>query len=528
MGVVFKARQVSLNRIVAVKMLVSGQFARKEFVERSRAEARAAANLQHPNIVAIHEVGEHDGQQYFSMDYVEGPNLAQVARDQPLPGKQAAALLKTIAEAVHYAHQRGVIHRDLKPSNVLLDGAGQPHVADFGLAKRLADPELGTQYTELTVTGQVLGTPAFMSSEQAGGRRGAVTTASDVYSLGALLYFLLAGRAPFAAGTLEETLRQVHESEPASPRLLNPAVPRDLETIALKCLAKTPTGRYESAQALADDLGRFLNDETIRARPAGRGEKLWRWCQRRPAVASLGFLLLGCLALGVTGVAWQCRRAEHTARESRDRLVRLQVANGNRCQETDDLTAALLWFSEAIRLEPDEDLHRIRFGSALRQCPKLVGLWARQGPFYRAMFSPDGSKVAIVDYQHVLDIVAADTGTLITSSISHRDHVRSIAFSPDGLKIFTTFGKAGRAWSATNGQPLGPSLPLNNSTYSRTRFTAAFSPDGKRLVARYDDRNVRIWDPITGQPLTQPMSNSGHVSCATFSPDGSPTVHHYA
>jgi len=282
MGIVYRAHQVSLNRIVAVKVLLFGQFSSEEFVERFRCEAEAAAALQHPNIVAIYEIGEHDGHRYFSMAYIEGKNLAELARDKPLPSKLAATYLQIIAEAIHYAHQRGVLHRDLKPSNVLVDGDGQPHVTDFGLAKRLGDE------SELTVTGQMLGSPNYMSPEQADRKRGEVTSASDVYSLGAVLYHLLTGRPPFVGETLEDTLLQMLNVEPVSPRLLNASVPRDLETICLKCLNKESARRYTTAGALAADLGRWRFGEPIAARPASIPGKLWRWCKRKPTTAALG------------------------------------------------------------------------------------------------------------------------------------------------------------------------------------------------------------------------------------------------
>lgn len=248
MGVVWKARQTSLNRSVALKMILAGQFASDADVRRFHTEAEAAANLQHPNIVAIHEVGDHDGQHYFSMDYIEGKSLAELVRDGPVPAAKAAALIKTIAGAVHYAHQRGTLHRDLKPSNVLIDAGGQPRITDFGLAKRFGVPPLGGSDaripakagtpSELTQTGAVLGTPAYMPPEQAAGRNDQVGPASDVYSLGAILYHLLVGRSPFVAESPVATLRKAMEEEPVAPSRLNPKTPPDLETICLKCLEK--------------------------------------------------------------------------------------------------------------------------------------------------------------------------------------------------------------------------------------------------------------------------------------------------
>jgi len=295
MGVVYRARQISLNRLVAVKMILAGRLAGPGEITRFRTEAETAARLQHPGIVAIHEIGEHEGCQFFSMDYVAGSTLADMVREQPLSPERAARYMKTIAEAIHYAHQKGVLHRDLKPSNVLVDEHDQPRVTDFGLAKWLENK------SELTVTGQVLGSPSFMPPEQAGGKETPVGPYSDIYSLGALLYHLLTGRPPFVADTPTATLRMVAETEPVSPRLLNSGVPRDLETICLKCLEKDPQRRYGTAQEVAEELGRFLRDEPIRARPASRAEKVGRWCRQNRALAMAGatvVLLLLTVAIG--------------------------------------------------------------------------------------------------------------------------------------------------------------------------------------------------------------------------------------
>ncbi len=326
MGVVFKARQLSLNRLVAVKMILRGEFAGETERQRFRAEAEAAANLQHPNIIAIHEVGEHDGQPYFSMDLVAGHNLAAMVKDKPLPARQAAAYLKTIAEAIHHAHEKGTLHRDLKPTNVLVDEFDQPRITDFGLAKRLNDSGQGTRSAELTQTGQMLGTPSFAPPEQAGGRTREIGVRSDVYSLGALLYFLLTTRPPFAGTSLEETLSQVLNSEASSPRALNPDVSRDLETICLKCLEKDPRRRYASAQELADELGRFLRDEPIHARPVSIVERGWRLCRRHRLIT--GFVI--ALALALVSVAWLIRERQDAARdENTPQMTSLPLLSGN-------------------------------------------------------------------------------------------------------------------------------------------------------------------------------------------------------
>jgi serine/threonine-protein kinase len=303
MGVVYQARQVTLGRVVAVKVILAGEHAGPDALARFRREAEAAARLQHPNIVQIHDIAEHQGRPYFSMEYVPGGSLAQRLIAAPLEPRPAAELVQSLACAVQFAHERGIVHRDLKPANVLLTAEGQPKVGDFGLAKRLDGGPTPTQ------TGAVMGTPSYMAPEQAEGKAREVGPATDVYALGSILYESLVGRPPFRAATPVETLRQVLSDEPLSPSRLQPKVPRDLETVCLKCLEKDPSRRYESARALMEDLGRFLAGEPVRARAVGPVGRLWRWYRRRPAVASLLVALVLSLSGGLAGVTWKWQDA---------------------------------------------------------------------------------------------------------------------------------------------------------------------------------------------------------------------------
>ncbi len=342
MGMVYKARQVSLDRVVALKVLLFGSHASSTAIHRFRAEAVAAASLHHPNIVAIHEVGFCEGQHFLAMDYVEGRPLSALLAGKPLPPRRAAGYLRTIAEAVHHAHEHGILHRDLKPSNVLIDREDQPRITDFGLAKRLESD------SDLTVSGQVLGSPNYMSPEQASGKRGALTRRSDIYSLGAMLYELLTGRPPFVGEGLAQIVPQVLNTEPLAPRTLNPSVPLDLQTVCLKCLEKQPEKRYPTALALAEDLGRFLESKPVLARPVGRLGKTCRWCRRQPVRAALAAGLLLALVLGSAGVLWQWRRAEQqrlTAQtndlRTRQHAYAADISRAQRAIEANDLELAI-------------------------------------------------------------------------------------------------------------------------------------------------------------------------------------------
>src|SRR5437868_5547019 len=270
-GVVFRARQKSLNRTVALKVIGLGQWATKAHLKRFRREAEAAASLEHPGIVPIHEVGERDGSCYFSMKFIEGGQLDEVGRRAPMSIHQAAELIAKVARTVHYAHEHGILHRDIKPGNILLDGKGEPHLTDFGLA-RLVETE-----STVTRTLEVLGTPSYMAPEQAMGNNAAISSVTDVYGLGGVFYQLLTGQPPFAGGATYETIKLLLDTEPKKPRLLNPKIHRDLSTICLKCLEKDPNRRYSSALALAEDLERWLKHEPIQARHTGVFARGGKW-----------------------------------------------------------------------------------------------------------------------------------------------------------------------------------------------------------------------------------------------------------
>jgi tetratricopeptide (TPR) repeat protein/tRNA A-37 threonylcarbamoyl transferase component Bud32 len=307
MGVVYKARQLHLNRVVALKMILAGAHAGPDAIVRFLHEAETIARLKHPLVVQVHEFGTHEGKPFFSLEYMEGGSLADRLQGEPLTPAEAARLIETIAGAVQAAHEQGIIHRDLKPPNVLLTADGTPKITDFGLAK------LGT--SALTATGDVLGTPCYMAPEQAVGHAKGVGPGADIYALGAMLYELLTGKPPFKGGSAWETIQLAIGLEPVAPRQLQPRVPRDLETICLKCLQKEPSKRYASAAALADDLRRFREGEPIAARPVGTTERLWRWCRRKPVIASLtaalSLVVVGAIA-GLTHL-WLVADAERSA-----------------------------------------------------------------------------------------------------------------------------------------------------------------------------------------------------------------------
>jgi eukaryotic-like serine/threonine-protein kinase len=550
MGVVYRARQVSLNRTVALKLILSSQLATDTDVKRFHGEAEAAANLDHPNIVPIYEVGAYHGQHYFSMKLIDGESLSHQIDELIKKPRNAAKLLFTVARAVHRAHQRGIIHRDLKPSNILIDRDGQPHVTDFGLAKRVeADSD-----SRLTQSGAIMGTPSYMPPEQAAGRIRQLTTAVDVYSLGAILYELLTGRPPFQAESVMDTLRQVLDQEPRRPRLVNPHADRDLETIAMKCLEKDPARRYGSAEALAEDLERWLNHEPIRARPASPPERLAKWVKRRPAIAALGLTAVVLATSGVTGVLFQWQRsvtarneairseamaraAEAGARAARAEAMAAQ-AEASKNRELAALQAQYRYFN-LIRIA-DQYLRASNVQQAeqfLEACP--VGLRAWEWGHLKLLchpeqrsfagedvaYSPDGAFLAIDD-SPIPTVSLLDTKTWTTARVFQvpGSRVACFNFSPDG-KLLAAAGheKTIKVWSAADGQELAT---LKGHTGDLV-LDLAFSPDGKLLAsagARFNQvqgglmaDEVRIWD-IAQAKTVRAIPDAGHS--VVFSPDG--------
>src|SRR5213592_732989 len=316
-GVVYRAHQKSLNRTVALKVIGLGQWATEAHLKRFRREAEAAASLDHPRIVPIYEVGERDGQCYFSMQFVEGGQLDEVVSRRPMSIRQAAELIAKVARTVHYAHEHGILHRDIKPGNILLDANGEPHLTDFGLA-RLVESE-----STITQTMEVLGTPSYMAPEQAVGNNAAVSSVTDVYGIGAVFYQLLTGHPPFAGGTTYQTIKLLLDTEPRQPRLWNPKIDRDLSTICLKCLEKDPKRRYSSALALAEDLDRWLKHEPILARRTGIFARGKKWVRRNPT----GALLAGSLVALATAAGWIVWKSEFIARPLANGIAVLPFEN---------------------------------------------------------------------------------------------------------------------------------------------------------------------------------------------------------
>ncbi len=534
MGVVYRAQQVSLGRTVALKMILTGRLASPTEVKRFRLEAEAVARLDHPHIVPIYEVGEHEGHPYFSMKLIEGGSLADRLPQLADDPRAAARLMATVAGAVSHAHERGVLHRDLKPANILLDAAGEPHVSDFGLAKRLeSDPGL-------TRTWALLGTPNYMSPEQAAGQGKRPTTASDVYALGAILYELLTARPPFVDEAEADVRQQVIHAEPVVPSRLRRGVPRDLETICLKCLRKEPHQRYASAGALAEDLRPFLDGEPILARPTAAWERAWQWARKKPAVAGLAASLgvVTAAALGVVTSLWLAARG----------------LNEQLRQEQAKLQSALEHKDRALE-EKDRALAR-------EQTARLVNTighaWfaQRDGDVGKAQEVLAGVAPGLRCFEY--HYLRALCGRKMRIFRGHTGAVRCVAVSPDGKRL-ASGGEDGKVfvWDVVTGRPSGefrhpvsitavavspcgryvasagatPSLQLWEVSSGRLARTfegppgfsgkaVAFSPDGWRLASASHDRTVKLWDVATGLTALTLEGHEGKVLGVAFSRDG--------
>jgi tRNA A-37 threonylcarbamoyl transferase component Bud32 len=519
MGVVYKARQRRLGRVVALKMIRAGHLAAPVDVQRFRTEAQAAANLDHPNVVPIYEVGDHQGQHYFSMKlFSEGSLAKHLPRLREDP-KAAVRILAAVARAVHHAHQRGLLHRDLKPGNVLLDARDQPHVSDFGLAKCVVgsdDPEAAG----LTETGAVVGTPSYMAPEQATGTTKRLSPAADTYSLGAILYECLTGRPPFRAETPMGTLLMVLHQEPPRPRSLNPKADRDLETVCLKCLEKDPARRYPSAEALADDLEAWLDGRPIKARRGGVGERVVKWCRRRPAGAallgmavlglSLALVVAGCFALLVLVQAQRARMMEEMARAERDRAEE-QAMRARDAEEQARMEAlAQKEMAEHQRMMTERALYAHQIELAQREWEAGQGRRARELLDQVGPLPPRGWEWQYL--RGVAQLAGQESRTLKGPKGGGQ-----LAFSPDGSRIATASqdGKV-QVWDVASGK--------EEATAEGHRDGAncvAFSPDGTRLASGGKDRAVRFWDATSGKETLRALDTTGEVLGVAFSPDGS-------
>jgi WD40 repeat protein/predicted Ser/Thr protein kinase len=525
MGVVYRARQRSLDRVVAIKMILAGQLATPESVLRFQLEAQAAARLQHPGIVPIFEIGEHETQHYFSMELVDGASLAECLDDFRLqPGaapaerrqqeRCIAELLARVARALDFAHQRGVLHRDLKPSNILIDERGQPRLTDFGLAKLT-----GREGGGLTLSAAVLGTPGYLAPEQASGS-GEVTTAADVYGLGATLYELLTSRPPFVGATAVATMMMAVAQPPVPPRQLNPAVHRDLDTIVLRCLEKAPERRYHTAASVADELERFLAGEPIRARPVSRVEHVARWCRRNPALAAVLGLLALAIAGGVGTAVWQWRQVRGANGSLTRTVADLRWGTIDDMLQQGQAARALATVAAVIREDP-ADPDATTFAMSLLQQRRFPVPAAPQvrhpgsAALSVARIGPDGDRIATASFDGSVRLWDARTSAELVPSLSHGSPVNWVEFSPDGRMLASgSRDGAVRLWDVRTGRPLGAPMQLGEPV-----VRVQFSPDGRRLLA-HGRSTAALFDAGDGHRVGGPVPSVGTIVAARFLSDG--------
>ena len=500
MGVVYRARQASLDREVAVKLLAAGPWASKDFVDRFQREAQNAARMQHPNIVAIYEVGSAEDLHFFSMRLIRGGSLAGVLkRDGKLPALRAAQLLRTIAEAVDYAHRLGVLHLDLKPANVLLDDYGNPHVADFGLARRI-EQGLAADNNEVS------GTPSYMAPEQATAGSQKITPATDIWGLGAILYELVTGQPPFLGESPQATLKLVVEGSLRSPRHHVEELPRDLEAIILKCMAHEVAERYPSGRALADDLGRFIENRSVSARPLSAPQRVLRWAKREPKLALTAATALAALIIGMAATTQQWRRADSNAQsaaasatlanqrlwQARIDQAAVAVSNGHSYDALPGL-AANIKEREAQGLDAHDD--RIRVATVQRSAPRLIDAIAMGSSIFGIALSPDGTSVAVATLDQKLRLIDTASGKeRWQTSFKDSTHGSPEPEAPVRL-VLLRFSADGRFLIGRN----HPGMPT------------AVTPIGEDEV---------LFDAARGTVLTPPASAMPNFREANYSPDG--------
>ncbi len=513
MGIVFKARQFSPPRVVVLKMIRAGQLASPEDVQRFRTEAEFAATLDHPSIVPIYEVGEHDGQPYFTMKRIEGGSLAQHLALFVNSPKASARLVAKVARAVHHANQRGILHRDLKPANILLDGRGKPYVTDFGLAK-LLQGDAG-----LTHTGAIVGTIGNMSPEQAAAKKD-LTTAVDVYGLGAILYELLTGQPLFSAESVIEMLRQVQEREPKRPRVLRPRLDRDLETICLKCLEKGPGKRYGSAEALAEDLEYWLAGEPIEGRRSNVMERVLKWAKRRPAVAGLvgvsATALLGMSSL--MGVLWvSAERRAATVREL-DSAKKQLTEHQHQIKGLENVQVEAQRLDKISR-EAGEALRWPKYLNDMRDAQKLLDSKQIQRTLLiLESYQPQMGQKDLrgFEWHYLWRLCHAKASQAPLLLRRHTGWVTSLTLSSDGTTLATgDDGGTVRLWDLSSG------LVMHTPQKHKRPVNVAFAPDGKVAVSASLDGTVKVWQVPSGIELFKVPDDSTPVYSVAFAPDSS-------